>query len=262
MLAYSTNFKGDISNWNTDSLEILRAAFTEYSAGDSSSSTEDDTLPISNWKTPQLTDMEGTFAGTNYFQTDLSGWSTSKVTNMAFLFENTTNFYGGDLSLLDTSNVLDMENMFAGAVNVRGARDIAKRWDTRRVENMYRIFYNTTVTMDEGTAPADTDLFYLCWNLESLENTTLDEAFCHSNAGGFNCDCVREDLVKRINTGCNDTRMTCFNSMGTAGQADEDPGVESAVDLTTPTSGAASLLQHLFAPAVILALSAYLLRWE
>ncbi|CAB9513340.1 Mycoplasma protein of unknown function, DUF285 [Seminavis robusta] len=236
MLAYSSDFISDISSWNTASLQNLRAAFTEYKTTATIqlvNRDSPDTLPISNWQTPELTDMEGLFAGTHNFHIDLGKtWSTSKVTSMAFMMEDTVNFYGGDLSLLDTSRVESMERMFAGAVNVRAARDISK-WDTSNVYNMDRIFFNTTVTLDnEETAPADVDLFYLCWDLTGLEVDTLEEAACNSNAGGFNCDCVPENLVDTINSNCSMTTKTCFHSLAAAGSGtDEAQQDEEAASL-------------------------------
>jgi surface protein len=216
LLAYSTDFLSDISMWNPASLQNLRAAFVEYmstSATDAVNHDSPDTLPISNWKTPSLTDMEGMFAGTYHFHVNLSGWDTSKVTSMSFMLENSVGFYGGDLSLLDTSNVETMERMFAQAVNVRGAKDVTL-WDTSNLFIMDQMFFNTTVTMDDGDS--DAHLFYLCWDLTGVDEDALEEAFCHSNAGGFDCECVPENLVDSINRGCNTTQKTCFDSLTAA----------------------------------------------
>ena len=220
LLAYSTDFLSDVSQWNTASLQNLRAAFVEYtSTADINVESLDRpyTLPISNWKTPELTDMEGTFAGTYYFYVDLTGWTTSKVTSMSFMLEYTVGFYGGDLSLLDTSNVQTMERMFAQAVNVRGTKDITE-WDTSSVYIMDQMFFNTTVAAvdDQDSVPADVHVLYLCWDLTAVDEDDLEETFCHSNAGGFDCSCVPEYLAEKINRGCNTTQETCFDSLTAA----------------------------------------------
>ena len=238
----ATDFAGDVSTWNTASLQTLREALFGYSHSNPLNATEESMPIISAWKTPSLTDMGGLFANTEFFQTNLEGWTTSKVTNMANMLEGTRNFYGGDLSLLDTSSVASMEFMFAGAVNVRGAREIGATWQTAQVRSMERIFYNTSLTYGDpaNPVPDDSYLFYLCWDVTGLgmlpleedtnvENTGtknvtngLDEAFCFSNAGGFNCECVPDDIADRINKGCNTTRKTCFNSLSSAGDSDDN----------------------------------------
>jgi surface protein len=226
LLAYSSDFLSDISQWDTTSLQLLRAAFVEYTSTTLETGTATnrdfsaDTLPISNWKTPALTDMEGTFARTHHFHVNLTGWTTSKVTTMAFMLEYTVGFYGGDLVLLNTSNVQTMESMFGQAIDVRGAKDITL-WDTSNVGNMDGIFFNTTVTLDDGdSAPADVHPFFLCWDLTGLlEGDALDEAFCYSNAGGFDCKCVPDYLRESINSGCNTTQKSCFNSIAGAHEA-------------------------------------------
>ena len=255
----ATDFASDVSTWNTASLQTLRGALLGYSHSKPLNSTEETTPIISTWKTPSLTDMGGLFANTEFFHTNLEGWTTSKVTNMANMLEDTRNFYGGDLSLLDTSSVTSMERMFAGAVNVRGAREIGATWQTVQVRSMERIFYNTSLTYGDpaNPVPGDSYLFYLCWDVTGLvmlpleegtntentgtKNTTngLDEAFCFSNAGGFNCECVPDDIADRINKGCNTTRKTCFNSLSSAGDSDDNSdnaanneGVPDLVDAT------------------------------
>ena len=259
MWAYATDFASDVSPWNTASLQTVRAALAHYSHTTvrPTTPTEESMPMISTWKTPSLTDMEGLFTNTQFVQTNLEGWTTSQVTNMAFMFEESRNFYGGDLSVWDVSKVVTMEHMFAGAINLRGARDIATTWDTSRVQSMDRIFYNTTINYGDpdDPVPDDADLFYLCWDVTSLSpninNGTadgLDQAFCHSNAGGFNCACLPDTMVDRVNTGCNTTRKTCFHSLSSAGDladttdsSSTSGGVPNLVDsLGDSTSGAIS----------------------
>ena len=46
------------------------------------------------------------------FDADISGWNTSSVTDMGFMFAQATSF-NGDISGWDTSSVTNMENMFS-----------------------------------------------------------------------------------------------------------------------------------------------------
>lgn len=230
MLSYAVDFQSDISSWDVSNVRNMRAAFNGYSY--TGEKTDDlgapETIAISSWKTDSLTDMEGLFAETSYFHTDLTGWTTSKVTNMAFMLESSEHFYGGDLSRLDTSSVEIMQHLFASSVNVRGARDISQ-WDTSSVTSMERIFYNSKLTFDQGTAPMDTNLFYICWDWERLNPGDLTEAFCDSNAGGFNCACLDDVTQPTINSDCPTAQKSCYNSLGAAAAGmKEGPLVSSA----------------------------------
>lgn len=66
---------------------------------------------ISNWDVSTITNMSDTFLGTNFNQ-NLSTWDVSNVTNMSNMF--TSNYpFNQDLSTWDVSNVTDMSNMFS-----------------------------------------------------------------------------------------------------------------------------------------------------
>lgn len=256
LLSYSSDFQDDLSHWNTKSLQNLRAAFTEYY----NTGHREETLPISFWETPNLLDMEGVFAGTVDFKTDLTGWDTSRVTSLAFMLEKTVNFSGGDLSKLDTSSVVTMEGMFQSAVNVRSARKISD-WDTSKVQKMDQIFYNTTVTSDEDT-PDDAHIFFLCWDLTALEADTLSEAFCYGAAGGFDCDCVADHVVQSINSACIDSKQNkhCYGSLG-EGEKDtfsQEPA-QNPVDLFGYSSAARGSWLLSLCAAVAVACSTMLL---
>ena len=47
---------------------------------------------LSGWDISKVTDMWGTFGGATSFNSDLSGWDVSKVTDMNFTFDGTTSF--------------------------------------------------------------------------------------------------------------------------------------------------------------------------
>lgn len=80
MLAYASDFSSDISQWNVQNVQTMLGTFTYYSySSEKTDSSNDETIAISGWNTDSLMDMEGLFAGTSYFHTDLSSWTTSKV---------------------------------------------------------------------------------------------------------------------------------------------------------------------------------------
>ena len=62
------------------------------------------------WYTGNITDMSDYFRASS-FNGDISGWDTSSVENMSYMFYNASSF-NGDMSNWDTSNVQNMSNMF------------------------------------------------------------------------------------------------------------------------------------------------------
>ena len=100
---------------------------------------------ISNWNTSNVTDMNSMFLSSGFNNGDPYGestkpleWNTSNVTNMANMFQNNDSFnqYIGNW---DTSKVTDMSLMFNEAKSFN--KDIGN-WNTSNVINMYRMFYN------------------------------------------------------------------------------------------------------------------------
>ena len=54
------------------------------------------------------------FERASNFNSDISNWDTSNVTDMSYMFFYASNF-NGDISNWDISNVTDMEGMFDGS---------------------------------------------------------------------------------------------------------------------------------------------------
>ena len=70
---------------------------------------------------------------------DLSGWNTSNVKDMAWMFSWCTNLKSLNLSGWNTSNVKDMGDMFRNCYNLKSL-DLSG-WDTSNVENMSCVFF-------------------------------------------------------------------------------------------------------------------------
>jgi surface protein len=85
-------------------------------------------------------DTSNMFYNAINFNSDISDWDTSKVTNMKSMFSYATNF-NQDISFWDTSKVESMGYMFFNAKNFD--QDISS-WDTSKVEYMYHMFDNET----------------------------------------------------------------------------------------------------------------------
>ena len=69
---------------------------------------------ISFWDTSNVTNMEAMFANCTLFNQDISAWDTSSVTNMDVMFGNATSF-NSPIGSWDTSNVGNMGSMFFSA---------------------------------------------------------------------------------------------------------------------------------------------------
>jgi len=87
---------------------------------------------ISGWDMSNVTNMSGMFGGATSFAGDISGWDVSNVTDMSSLFSNASSF-NSDLSNWDVSHVITMFNMFSGATSFNS--DLSS-WDISHVINM------------------------------------------------------------------------------------------------------------------------------
>ena len=74
---------------------------------------------------------------------DLSGWKTSGVKDMSWMFGGCKTLESLDLSGWDVSNVKTMNDMFACCENIEYL-DITD-WDTSKVKNMARMFFGRPV---------------------------------------------------------------------------------------------------------------------
>ena len=92
---------------------------------------------ISFWDTSNVTDMSSMFYGATAFNQDIGSWDTSSVTTMNSIFENATAF-NQDIGNWDTSSVTDMVGMFYEASSFN--QDIGS-WDTSKVTRMERMFW-------------------------------------------------------------------------------------------------------------------------
>ena len=91
---------------------------------------------ISFWDTSRVTNMWGMFAGTHAFNQYIGDWDTSNVTNMASMFYGASSF-NQDIGNWDTSSVINMHYMFASTTIFN--QDIGN-WDTSSVTDMTSMF--------------------------------------------------------------------------------------------------------------------------
>ena len=98
------------------------------------------TLDLSGWKTSNVKDMGYMFYYCIRLESlDLSGWDISSVENMSYMFCLCSELKSLDLSGWDTSNVKNMSNMFWGCNNLKSL-DLSG-WDTSNVTNINNMFW-------------------------------------------------------------------------------------------------------------------------
>jgi surface protein len=84
---------------------------------------------ISGWNSSRVTNMGFAFCGRSYFNEDISRWNVGRVTNMRFMFYEAYKF-NQDIGQWDVSSVTNMEGIFNGASHFN--RDIGQ-WNVSSV---------------------------------------------------------------------------------------------------------------------------------
>ena len=100
---------------------------------------------IQNLDVSHIEDLSWLFVGSaaGVKTLDLSGWKTSNVKDMSWMFGGCKTLESLDLSGWDVSNVKTMNDMFACCENIEYL-DITD-WDTSKVKNMARMFFGRPV---------------------------------------------------------------------------------------------------------------------
>ena len=115
----------------------------------------------------------------NILEIDLSGFDTSKVTDMSAMFYNMSNLTTLNLSNFDTSQVIYMESMFYGVRNLTTLN--LSNFDTSKVTNMRTMFYDmrnlTTLNISSFDTSQVTDMnnmFAYIYNLTTLDLSSFN----------------------------------------------------------------------------------------
>ena len=96
--------------------------------------------PMSLWNTSRVTDMARLFEGAAAFNGDVQGWDTGAMTTMKAMFSGAGSF-DQNVGHWDVSSVEDLSEMFRGAAAFdNGGSPRIGRWDTRAVANMSEAF--------------------------------------------------------------------------------------------------------------------------
>lgn len=123
--------------------------------------------PISGWDTSRVTDMRWLFSNFHDFNGDISMWNVSNVTNMDGIFYHAKSF-NRDLSKWNVSNVTSMNHMF-GIANKFNS-DISQ-WDVSHVTSMWGMFYSAILfnsNLNEWDVSDVTDMSLMFENCRSF----------------------------------------------------------------------------------------------
>jgi len=104
----------------------------------------------------------------------ISGWTTTRVTNMESMFNGAPAF-NQPIGNWDVSSVTTMQSLFGGSISFN--QNIGS-WDVSSVTNMYAMFANTTV-FNNGGSPSISG-----WTTSNVTN--MIQMF--NNAANFNQD--------------------------------------------------------------------------
>jgi surface protein len=188
LLGLTTGFTSDISLWDTSAVTDMSYLFSD---------TTNFNIDLS-WNITNVQNMQGLFYGSSGFNCDLSGWANQlhNVTDMSYLLDGVTDFMT-DLSLWDTSSVTDMSFLFSNTSNF--SNTFVNNWNISSVTNMSGLFYNVTnfiVDLSWNMSNA-TNFSYLfagsidfnnnfveSWNVSNVVNMS----YLFSGSSGFNCD--------------------------------------------------------------------------
>ena len=121
-----------IKNLDVSLIEDLSDLFNSIAAGVES-------LDLSGWKTSGVKNMSYMFYGCKDLESlDLSGWDTSNVTDMRWIFCVCEGLKSIDMSGWKTFNVKNMSNMFYDCTNLKSLN--LSGWNISNVGYMYGIF--------------------------------------------------------------------------------------------------------------------------
>ena len=132
-------------------------------------------VDLSNFDTSKVTNMASMFnAMPKLTSLNLSNFDTSKVTNMSYMFSAIRNLITLNLSNFDTSKVTNMQYMFAGMHNVTTLN--FSNFDTSKVTNMQYMFAGmrnlTALNLSNFNTSQVTNMHSMFGAMSSL--TTLD----------------------------------------------------------------------------------------
>ena len=166
-------------------------------------------LSISATNLPNLdANLAYTFSGATSFNSDISNWDTSNVTNMEGIFygadafnqdisQKTVTGDGASYTAWDTSSVTTMRNMFSGA---DAFNQPIGTWDVSSVTDMYGLFYSAN-SFNQNLSN---------WNTINVTNI----GYMFDSANSFNQNLSNWNTIDVTNMGYMFAANLVFNNNG------------------------------------------------
>ena len=207
----SSNFNGDLVDWNSTGLTNVESMFRDATSYN---------RPLNTLNVSSVTNMSNMFFGATAFNQPLNDWNTSSVTNMSGMFQNSN--YNNNISTWDTSSVTNMSNMFAEDVVFN---QNINSWNTISVTNMSGMFLNANAY----NQPMNN------WNTSNV--TAMNLMFFDAN--NFNGN------ISTWDTGSATTMRNMFASAVAFNQNISDWDTSSVSDMTSMFNNATAFNQNL-----------------
>ena len=141
---------------------------------------------LSNWDVSSVTNMASMFHSASLFEGDLSKWDVSSVTNMANMFHSASAF-NSDLSKWEVFSVTDMSFMFQSASSFNG--DLLK-WDVSSVTTMVNMF--------NGASSFKQTLCRGAWLISKADKDGMFDGssgrICRKTASNLSVTCTSQQL--------------------------------------------------------------------
>ena len=180
-------------------------------------------IDLSGFNTSKVTNMENMFRNMSNLTTlNLSNFNTSQVTSMSHMFHDMSNLTTLNLSNFNTSNVTSMDYMFYGMSNLTTLN--LSIFDTSRVTSMNAMFYGmsnlTTLNLSNFDTSKVTSMFNMFSGMTNLitldisnfntsQVTSMHDIFYLSDE-----DILKDKLEKiYVNNDFNTTKLTGFSGM-------------------------------------------------
>lgn len=182
----------DIQQWGTNHWDSMAAAFSGCTGLTALSATDAPDLSGVN-------EMSEMFAEATHFNSDISSWDVSNVTDLAAMFRNDHSFNNGGSPLTwgsETSNVIYMNAVFLGDTAFN--QNIGD-WNTANVVEMGSMFNNDTAFNQDISA----------WNVSNV--TDMDSMF--SGASDFNNGDLGNDHNHPLLWGSQTSKVTDMGAM-------------------------------------------------
>ena len=185
---------------NNSDVELMAAAGLSYY-----SSLEN--LDLSGFNTSNVTNMEYMFRNCSSLTSiELKNFNTSKVTNMSYMFYECSSLINLDLSGFNTSSVTTMNDMFMLCESLMSL-DL-NGFNTSKVTNMKSMFYecSSLISLDlsgfnTSSVTTMNDMFSWCSTLTSLDLSSFNTSKVTAMAGMFEgCSSLTSLDISSFNT--------------------------------------------------------------